>query len=452
MKAHAILLLAVLALAAACRPAHPKLVPEISPPLVQEEVHAWKGAPASPLLFPCAGGVGWLAADGRIVAWDPGTRKAAAVLSLPFLPSAPPLLQNGLLLLQDKPSDRLLVIDLAVPEVKFASLGLGLGQVLGAGTGVVVYLEGDRPAVRFWDRPQEALTASRGDSGFLDCLVSSERILVLGRGRLYTLRRAAGAFQDTALPSAATSPFCLDGDSLYYGAGRRLVRYSLSRGRPEWELKLGHDLRRRPLLFAGAVTAATDDHNLLRVNRRGSLLWWQSLGSGLSCDLQPMGENLAAVLLNREVKFIDPRRRSVVSFTGAAHSRGMPLAFGGYLYSIDCQDGACRLLRLGNRYGVDIEIEPALAHWLGRSLRFTVQTRNLLEPAWSCQVLDAQGRAVLSREFRGEERVSLAWVPQQPGTFLIRVEASGRNRDARNEARVQVLDPLLVAPRFYLHF
>ena len=81
-----------------------------------------------------------------------------------------------------------------------------------------------------------------------------------------------------------------------------------------------------------------------------------------------------------------------------------------------------------------------------------MQTRNLLEPAWSCQVLDAQGRAVLSREFRGEERVSLAWVPQQPGTFLIRVEASGRNRDARNEARVQVLDPLLVAPRFYLHF
>ena len=450
MKAHAFLLLSAVTLAAACRPARPLLVPEISPPLVQEELHSWKGAPASPLLFPCAGGVGWIAADGRIVAWDPGKRKATEAFALPFLPTAPPLLQDGLLLLQHEPSDRLLVLDLAALEVKFASQGLGLGRVLGVGDGAVVHLDGDRPAVRFWDRPREAFRAARGDSGFFDCLVSSGRILVLGRERLYSFRRAAGAFQDAALPAPATSPSCLDGDSLYYGAGRRLVKYSLSRGRAEWQLKLGHDLRRRPLLFAGAVTATPDDHNLLRVNRRGSLLWWRSLGSGLSCDLLPMGENLAAVLLNREVQFVDPKSRSVVPFTGAARFLGPPLAFGGYLYALDCQGGACRLLRLGNRYGVDIEIEPA--RWLGRSLRFFVQTRNLVDPRWRCQVLDAQGNAVFRREDRGGERTALAWVPQQAGTFLIRVEASGRNRDARGEARVQVLDPLLAAPRFYLHF
>src|SRR5690606_11746293 len=146
--------------------------------------------------------------------------------------------------------------------------------------------------------------------------------------------------------------------------------------------------------------------------------------------------NLAAVLLNREVKFVDPRSRSVVPFTGAARFSGPPLAFGGYLYALDCQEGACRLLRLGNRYGVEITVEPAPARWLGRSLRFSVQTRNLVDPSWRCQVLDAQGNAVFSREARGEERAALAWVPQQAGTFLIRVEASGRNRDARGEARV----------------
>lgn len=451
MKTHAILLLAALA-PAACRPARPLLVPEISPPLIQERVHAWKGTPASPLLFSCAGGVGWIAADGRIVAWDPGKRKAAEVFVLPFAPADPPLLQNGLLVLQDKASDRLFVLDLAALQVKFDSQGLGLGRVLGAGADAVVTLDGDRPVARFWDRPQEAFPAARGDSGFLDCQVSSERILVLGRERLYTFRRGAGAFRDAALPYPATSPACLDGDSLYYGAGRRLVKYSLSRGRREWELKLGHDLRRRPLLFAGAVTATPDDHNLLRVNRRGSLLWWQPLGSGLSHGLLAMGENLAAVLLNREVKFVDPRRRRVIPFADAVRPSSPPLAFGGYLYYLDCQNDECRLLRLGNRYGADIEINPAPAHWLGRSLRFTVQTRNLVDPSWRCQVLDAQGRAVFVREARGEEKTSLAWVPQQAGAFLIRVEATGRNRDARGEAQVQVLDPLQAAPRFYLHF
>lgn len=452
MRAKAILLLVVLALAGACRRPRPALIPEISPPLAQEAVYSWKGAPAWGLLFPCAGGVGWISAEGRIVVWDPKSRKAAEVFALPFPPADPPFLQGELLLFQDRASDRLFVLDLARMQVKFDSRGLGLGRVLGAGPEAVVYLDGDRPAVRFWARPQEAFRAARCDAAFFNCHFSPERILVLGRERLYDFGRTGGAFAETPLPQPAGSPFCLDGDSLYYGSGRRLVKYSLKGRRLEWQLKLGHDLRRQPLLFAGAVLACPDDHILLRVNRRGSLLWWQALGSALSFDLQPMSDNLAAVLLSREIKFIDARRQSVTSFPDAARPLGPPLAFGDGLFTIDCQGENCRLLRLGNRYGVDIELEAAPARWLGRSLRFTVQTRNLIKPRWECQVLDARGRAVFSRSATGEQTASLAWVPQQAGKFLIRVRAAGLNREAQNEAHVQVLDPLRVAPRFYLHF
>ena len=188
------------------------------------------------------------------------------------------------------------------------------------------------------------------------------------------------------------------------------------------------------------------------MNRKGSILWWQALRSTMSFDLLPMTENLAAVLLNREIKFIDPRRRQVTVFQGTARPLGPPLAFGGDLYFMTRDEGqACRLLRVGNRYGIDIALEPS-PHWVGQSLRFSVQPQHLLEPRWECEILDAQERPVFSRSVTGAEKTPLVWVPLQPGKYLIRVQARGSNRDALGEAPVRVLDPLQVVPGFYLHF
>ena len=172
------------------------------------------------------------------------------------------------------------------------------------------------------------------------------------------------------------------GEHIYYGSSERyLVKYSSEKKRLSWKLKLGQVLARRPFAFAGSIIASPADNNVLQVNEQGSLLWWQALRSTMSFDLLPMTENLAAVLLNREIKFIDPRRKQVTVFQGTARPLGPPLAFGGDLYFMTRdKDQACRLLRVGNRYGVDIALEPAPVHWVGQSLRFSVQPQHLLEP------------------------------------------------------------------------
>jgi hypothetical protein len=108
-------------------------------------------------------------------------------------------------------------------------------------------------------------------------------------------------------------------------------------------------------------------------------------------------------------------------------------------------------LRVGKRYGVDVALEPS-PHWVGQSLRFSVQPQHLLEPAWECMILDAQGRPVFSRSAAGVEKTPLVWVPLQPGKYLIRVQARGNNRAALAETPLWVLDPLQVVPGFYLHF
>jgi len=446
-------LLAVLALSWGCRRSRPALVPEISLPLVQEEVHAWKGNVAGNLLFPLAGGIGWVDAAGRIIVWNVEQKTIAELLTVPFEVKVPPFRQGDFLLLQDKASDRLLIVDLAARAVTFEALHLGATHILGVDTDCLVYLEGESLTVNFWRRPGVVYRTPAGGGQFFNCQFTPERVLISDYELLNTFWKKSGRFEYEHLPQPAVSPFYLDGEHIYYGSIERyLVKYSIAKKRLSWKLKLGQMLNRQPVDFAGTIIASPADNNVLQVNKKGSILWWQALSSTMSFDLLPMTENLAAVLLNREIKFIDPRRKQVTVFQSTARPLGPPLAFGGDLYFLTGDgDQTCRLLRVGNRYGVDVAPEPP-PHWVGQSLRFSVQPQHLLEPRWECAILDAQGRPVFSRSVAGAEKTPLVWVPLQPGKYLIRVQARGGNRDALGEAPVWVLDPLQVVPGFYLHF
>jgi hypothetical protein len=429
-------------------------IPEISSPLIQEEVCAWTGRPAGGDIFPCAGGIGWLDAAGRIIAWDADKKSVAAVLELSFRVDAPPFRQGNFLVLKKGRADRrLLVIDLEKPVVLADLEGLKADVVLGIDGDHLVYLEGGRLTVNSWRQPGSLFQAAATEERFFNCHFSPERILVMSEGLLHTFWIKSGRFESTPLPQPAISPFYCEGEHIYYGSGGRfLVKFSTSKNRLAWKVKLGQSLERPPFAFAGAIVASPADHSMLLVNERGSIAWWRALRSTMSCDLLPMSENLAAVLLNREIKFIDPRRRQVTVFQGMERPLGPPLAFCRDLYFLAGEGEAWRLLRVGNRYGVDIELEPGRVRWVGASLRFSVQTVHLLEPSWECEIVDAQGRPVFSRSMAGAEKVPLVWVPLQAGKYLIRVRAKALNRDAQGEVPVQVLDPLQVIPGFYLHW
>ncbi|MCU0276211.1 MAG: hypothetical protein MUF02_05050 [Acidobacteria bacterium] len=456
MRKTPMFLLAGLALLGGCRRAQPLLVPEISPPLVQEEVCSWEGRLAGDDIFPCAGGIGWVDAAGRIIAWDVEKKAIAEVFAVPFKVKARPFRQGDLLLLQDQASDRMVVFDLAANGMKFESLHLGAKRVLGAGADGLVLQDGQRLSVRLWDKPTEVFHAQEDDERFFNCHFSPERILVLGRKRLFIFWKQARRFESRLLPQPAASPFLCVGESIYFGTTRRsLVKFPLQRGGAQWELKLGQVLERQPLAFAGTIVACANDQNVLQVNRRGTVLWWQALGSTMSRDLLPMSRHLAAVLLNREIRFLDPTLQKVTVFKSSGHALGAPLVFHGDLWFMAHDGKTCRLQRIGSRFGCEIELEPAAVRWLNRSLRFTLHFHNLPAPSWECVIRDVAGREAFRRSSVAAGRygpVTLAWVPLQAGAYTIHLRVRSKGREWESAAPVQVLDPLRVAPAFYLHF
>lgn len=453
MKARTIFLLTLLAFFCGCRRPRPALVPEVSPPLVQEAVFSWSGRLAGDVIFPCAAGIGWVDVSGRIVTWDPEKKAAGPEVGLPFPVSAAPFRQGNLLVLNDAGGDRLLIYDLAGLKPIAELSGLGAGRILGVDRDCLVYLEGESLAVNFWERPSGVFRPQGPADRFFNCDFSAERILVLGRERLFIFWKKTGTFASLKLAQPAASPFLYEDGNIYYGSARRfLVKFSLAGERPAWKLKLGQVLEKQPLAFAGSIVAGTADHNFLLVNRRGSIRWWQALGSTMNFDLLPMSDHLAAFLLNGEVKFIDPRRQQVTEFKCKGHPLGQPLALAHDVYFMLREAGVVTLQRIGNRYGIDIDLEPAPFRWPGRSVRFALQPRNLLEPAWDCVIRDAAGKQVFSKSMATAERVPLAWLPLLPGKYTIRVQVRSLDRNEENEIPIQILDPRQPVPGFFLHF
>lgn len=436
-----------------CRGSRPALIPEISPPLIQEEVFVHSGSLAGDILFPCAAGIGWVDTEGKIVTWNAEKRTAGEVSALPFPVSAPPFRQGDFLVLKDPAADHLLVFDLLELKSRFAMHDLRAARILGVNRDCLVYLDAENLVVYSWQDPAGIFKLPAAKEIFFNCHFFPDRILILGRGHLFTFWKASGKFQQAPLPLPAVSAFFCDGEYIYYGdAQRHLVKFSLAKNRQVWQLKLGQPLARRPFVFTGAIVANPADNNVLQVNRRGSVRWWLPLQSTIRFDLVPMNDHLAAVLLNHEIKFIDLGKKQVTVFKSLGNPVSKPLAFGHDLYFMLQEGKTCKLQRIGNYYGIEVELDPTQAKWTGQLIRFSIQSRNLLKPSFELRINDSEGRTVLSKSAESSERIQLVWMPVQPGRYQIKVTAAGLNRKAEAEVYFQVLDPQKMISGFYLHF
>jgi hypothetical protein len=430
----------------------PVSIPEISPPLIQEEVYSWVGPVAGNMLFPCAAGIGWVDPGGRIITWDPDKREAGQAVALPFAVAERPFRQGDFLTLRSQADDRWLIFDLARMETVRVVNGTGARRVLGVDGRHWVYLDGGYLVVSHWPDPAVSYRQPVVEKEFFNCCFVGERILVMSRGHLFIFWKQSGRFERRPLPLPATGEFASVAQEIYYGSSQRLlVKYSLPKRSLAWKLRLGNDLIGRPLVRDGAIVLGTADNTILQVGARGSVRGWRLLDSILEQALVPMDGHLAAFLLDGRVVFIRDRGLGTTAFTLQGRPAGVPLAYGGYLYFF-LQDGgpAHKLQRLGNRYGIDIELTPGPAQWLGGTVTISFQTRNLIVPRSRCLIRDDSGKTLLVKDFKTAGRGSLVWLPQRPGTYRVQVSAEALNRREQAEASLRVFDLRAIIPLWRL--
>jgi len=442
MKPRIFFLSALLAVLVACAPRSLTLVPEVSPPLQQEEVFAWSGQAAGNGLFACAAGIGWVDISGRIVTWDPEKKAAGRGIRLPFAVSEVLFCQNGFLALQGQEKDQLLIFDLDRMETRFVANDLPLQRILAVDGRHVVYLDGESLVVRDWQKKDGDFRQPARDLEFFNCHFLPERILILSRSHLFVFWKENGRFQQLPLPVPAAGPFVYLGGNIFYGSSRReLANYSLRANRLEWKMKLGHDLQRQPLAQSGTVVVSPADNSILQLNRRGSVRWWLALDSILLYNLVPLSDHLAAFLLNNEIKFIHCRRQEVTVFKISGRPAAMPLAVKNDLYFFIAEGKELRLQRVGNRYGIDVKITPGPLQLPDAPVTFSFQTSNLIRPRVQCVIRNEDGRALLEKKFAPADQGRLVWLPRQAGMYRLQMSAAALNRTVEKELSFLVFDP-----------
>lgn len=453
MKIKLFFLAGLLALSVGCAKPRLALIPEISPPLIQEDVFTWTGQVAGNALFPCAEGIGWVDASGQIVTWNPDKKAAGSVFRLPFAVSDPPFRQGDFLVLKSKADDRLLVYDLKLMKTSFELRDKKIKKILAVTGNCLVFLDGENLTVYSWQNPAGIFSWPTAENEFFNCHFFPERILIMSSRQLFVFWKSNRKFQVLPLPLAAAGDFLCQGDCIFYGSSQRqLVKYSLRKNKLVWKLKLSQNLERQPFVFANNIVISPADNNVMQLNRQGSVQWWLALNSILRFNLLPMADHMAAFLVNRDIKFVDFRRRQATVFKSTGRPAGMPMVYNHDLYFLLTAGKTQKLQRVGNRYGIDVTLAPKKTQMLGAPITFSVQTINLLKPLLHCVIRDEAGQEVLSKKFAMASRASLVWLPTRAGVYRLRVSAAARNCDAEKEISFQVFDPQKIVPEFYFHF
>jgi len=149
--------------------------------------------------------------------------------------------------------------------------------------------------------------------------------------------------------------------------------------------------------------------------------------------------------MNGAVKFLNPRSKTVNTYKLVSRVLGEP-AFGGrYVYFFVGGEaaGETRMVRVGNRFGIDITVEPQPPRFSGRSVTFSFFPRNLIRPVCAIKLFDSSGILVLEKKITGEQRPQILWIPPKSGDYLLKVEArgsSGADAIFQNELPVKIID------------
>jgi len=163
-------------------------------------------------------------------------------------------------------------------------------------------------------------------------------------------------------------------------------------------------------------------------------------------------DHLAAFLLNGEIAFIDFRRRGETVFRMNGRPAGTPLVYGHDLYFFLAAGEEQRLQRVGNRYGLELTMDPERTLWLGEAVRFSIRAHNLLGPKLCVVISGAEGQILLARDFGAAERAEPVWIPPRAGVYRLQASAAAPNRGDEKELSFQVFDPREIFLNLYPFF
>ncbi len=424
-----------------CSPREPRLIPEISRALAQEELHAWPAGVLCPWIYAYGQEIILAERSGKLLRFDVAKKNLSGELALPFPVAERIFSQDAYLALGEQQGDRWAVLDLRQQQPPRILNLPTVRRILALDSRFLAFISDQ--TLQVWEWPEEKKLASLPVSAEspVQCWLSGSTILLLVNDHIHRLQPAVGERKETILPAPPASGVLADDDSLYFGlSGRRLVKFSLEKNRIEWQRKLANSLTHAPLKIGSLIAVAPVDPTISFLNSHGSVIWWAKLDSPPRLPPLRMRENVALLLDNGTLAFVHPRSHQVVPFKLKQELVSGVVGVAGYLYFLQADDSGLKLLRVGNRLGVDIVIHPEGTAFAGQSLKISLTPTNLIRPRITAQIFADSPAPLLVQNRTRNRPAHFYWMPERAGRYRIRVSARANNIATENEIVFQVAD------------
>ncbi len=442
MKIRNVFLLLFLILSVPALFAAASKIPEISPSLNQEELINLTGKPVIKAIIPFESKlilVGW---NGEIFRWNPDEKMIDLRLSPERPVQADCFSQGKYLILKAQAPDNnpgtptsYMIYDLSsmkkIAELKKRTIH----HIIGLNQSLICYVPNDekmQPVIVNYLTGETVKTVPTDEKeSVFNGQWQGNSLYVLSTKSLHIIdmNPANPAIQSIQLKDTAASGFLLDGNYIYYGSStRELVHFSVKSHKNKWKFLLGDNLKVEPTKIGKYIIIVAKDNNIYFFNKNGTLYWWDKLDSSLQYAPLPMKDFVAVVLWDKRIKFLDYKHKKSQNFPLERLAVTNPVCINHYIYIVsqeDKEEGAedpyttyRRLAKIGNYYGVEVSNEPQGLIPVGKSVLFSLNPVNLIDPDYEIKIFtkpaepESKPELVLDKKLSKKDKPTFIWIPK----------------------------------------
>lgn len=453
-------LILILNFVSACRQKI-KFIPEITPHITEEIIFDLKDKEAVGKIIKSDAKLIFVTLKGEIFRFDPAKRILDFMVNFNIEVDPEIFHQDDFIVLKRRDKNNYIIFNLTGMRIEKKLDDIQLAKIIGVDDNLLIYR--DKNELVFLDY-KSGETKKKLEIGEKVNLFNSEStgsaFFILTDDILYIYKKKNDSIESLEMKIKPTSGFLIDEEYIYYGSrDRKLIKFSLKSRKIKWNFKLPTILKLKPQKIGNYILITPEDNNIYFFTTKGSLHWWTSLDSPRAIPAVIMKKNAAVFLMNREyrwmnnkIRFFNYKKKEVVSYEFKYQMESNPVYLDNYLYILckDEEEEVKNISLIGNKYDVEVEIEPQSVKPLGKSITFKIKPINLIEPSAKIKILDESQNSIFTKEIGKGADLSFVYIPEKVGEYKCVVEVGSENKkDIKAEEDFKVVDIDSIVKEYY---
>ena len=407
-----------------------KLVPEISPTISEENIFEFKDLNILKKIIKRDSEIIIITTDGYIYKFNPDKRKITLLFSLNSKIDPDLITQNGHLILKKQDSDAIILFNMDKMQIKKRLNNLNIKNIVGINDKTLVYKKKDGLVFLDYISSTELIKIKTYGDEIHNCEFSNNKTFILSNSRLYMYDQIKRTARSLKLKEKAASKFLLYDNHIYYGSeNRKLIKLSLKSNKIKWQCKIPKTLKLKPQKIGRLIMILPEDNNIYFFNKNGTLYWWEKLESTKLFPPVAMKNNVCVFLMPKSkpnIKFFNYNDKKVHSYKLKNTRKSNPVYSNNYVYVVTRakKDEFSSITKIGNRFDIDVKIEPEYIKTAGKSIKFELKSINLIDPEFKIEILDESRKKIFNMKLGKDDDPTFIWIPSMAGKYEITVHTN----------------------------